>query len=833
MNSEIESLLREAIDLNRRGLLAQATKKYEQVLRDNPGNIDALYSLARIACQEGRFADGIELVDSLLSIDRGHARSHLLRGMVFKRLGNLDEALASFDRAIAHGPDLAEAHGSRADTLVELGRRREALESYDLAIDLKPDSVENWCNRGAASLELRLYEEAIACFDRAISLSPNFAGAHFNRGNALSHLGRNSEAISAYDCALKFVQDQPDWLIARADTLRRAGRHQEAVTSYDRALAMSPGRVDALLGRGISLIGLKRHGEALASIDAALAAMPHHADALNCRGHILRKLNRREEALATYDRALAINPNHVEALNNRGIVLSEMSRHADAVASYSRALAIDAAHIHARINRAKSFEELGQYEKAVVEFEEVFTIESGRQRCLDDLVRCLLVTCDWQRLSKVGPAYTTAAADDSGLIDPYTLLSMESSPQQQLACAKSWVRRNEFTEVKRMWNKGEFDTDKLRIAYLSADFHPSPVSYLTAQLYEVHDRTRFDIIGISFGPDNRSEMRLRLQKAFDRFVDVAHWSDEDVSKLVRELKVHIAIDLMGHTYNSRLGIFAARAAPIQANYLAFPGAIGADFIDYNIADRIVVPSDEMSFYSEKIVYLPPSYFVNDSKRPIAARAFSRQEEGLPDRGFVFCCFNNTRKIGKQFFDIWMRLLKRVPGSVLWLFRSNSVAVANLTNEAQASGVDPGRLVFATAKENPDHLSRTRLADLFLDTFPFNACTTASDALWAGVPVLTCEGNTFVGRNASSLLHAVGLPELVTTNLEDYEELALKLATDPPLLQSIRLKLDQNRLTYPLFNADRFARHLEIAFTTMVDIWRHGGEPRSFSVVPLP
>ena len=337
------------------------------------------------------------------------------------------------------------------------------------------------------------------------------------------------------------------------------------------------------------------------------------------------------------------------------------------------------------------------------------------------------------------------------------------------------------------------------------------------------------MIGVSFGADDRSELRARLVSAFDSFHDVRPKDDKIIAELLRELEVDIAVDLMGHTRNARPGILACRTAPIQVNYLGYPATMGADFIDYIIADPVVLPMDQQRFYTEKIVHLPDSYQANDSKRKIAIPAPTRQQMGLPDSGFIFCCFNKNYKITPPIFDIWMRLLAVVENSVLWLLRSNRQAEANLRREASARGIDPARLVFASPAEPEQHLARHKLADLFLDTLPYNAHTTASDALWSGLPLITCIGKSFAGRVASSLLSAIDLPELVTKSLPEYEALALKLATDPSLLHSLRRRLEQNRSTHPLFNSERFRRHIEAAYDTMWHFYQDGEAPRSFRV----
>jgi protein O-GlcNAc transferase len=372
---------------------------------------------------------------------------------------------------------------------------------------------------------------------------------------------------------------------------------------------------------------------------------------------------------------------------------------------------------------------------------------------------------------------------------------------------------------------------KIRLAYLSADFRDHATAWLAAELFELHDRSRFDVLGVSYGVDDGSETRRRLITAFDQFHDVSLCSDREVAQLVLELGVDIAVDLKGHTQYGRPAILAYRPAPVQVSYLGYPGTMGAEFIDYVLADPIILPASQAQFYSEKIVHLPDCYQPNDSRRRIAAETQTRASVGLPESAFVFCSFNNSYKFTARFFDIWMRLLREVEGSVLWLLQTSEPATRNLCSEACSRGIDPSRLVFAPKVEVSRHLARHRLADLFLDNLPVNAHTAASDALWVGLPVLTCMGENFVGRVAASLLNAVGLPEFVTRSLDEYEALALKLASDPMLIASVRQKLDGNRKAYPLFNTDRLRRHIESAYMTMRDIAQRGEPPQSFAVEP--
>jgi predicted O-linked N-acetylglucosamine transferase (SPINDLY family) len=395
--------------------------------------------------------------------------------------------------------------------------------------------------------------------------------------------------------------------------------------------------------------------------------------------------------------------------------------------------------------------------------------------------------------------------------------------------ARVWATQKYPAAPVPLWRGEAYRHDKIRIAYLSADFRTHATALLMAGVFEAHDRSRFEITAISFGADDKSPMRARIEAGFDRFIDVRAVGDADVAKSLREGEIDIAVDLKGYTQEGRPGILAHRPAPIQAQYLGYPGTMAADYYDYLIADPIVIPEEHRPFFSERIAYLPDTYQCNDSKRAIAPRAPRRSEMGLPENGFVFCCFNNNHKILPNMFDTWMRLLRQVDNSVLWLLQDNLAVVRNLSREALARGIAPERLVFARRCMPADHLARQRLADLFLDTLPYNAHTTCSDALWAGLPVLTVQGSCFAGRVAASLLSAHGVHELITHSLEDYEALALKLARDPAALTAIREKVARHRDTHALFDTVRFTRNLEAAYLTMWERHQRGEQPLTFSV----
>jgi predicted O-linked N-acetylglucosamine transferase (SPINDLY family) len=571
--------------------------------------------------------------------------------------------------------------------------------------------------------------------------------------------------------------------------------------------------------------------EALASHDRAIALRPEYAEAFSNRGNVLQKLERLDEALASYDRAIALRPDYAEAFSNRGNVLQKLNRLDEALASHDRAIALRPDYADAFSNRGNVLRELKRFDEALKSYEKAFAINPAHKYAFSGLADCALRICDWTRTEEFVDEIKSHVATQKSIVTPFTLLGYSSDAVLQLKCAENFIGDKISTSLRSFWSGTIWRHDKIRIAYLSADFHEHATAYLMAELFELHDRSRFEVLGISFGPADKSDMRLRLVKAFDQFHDVRFSSDHDVAKLVNELQVDIAVDLKGYTANSRTGILAHRPAPIQVNYLGHPATMGTDFIDYVIADEIVLPFDRQPYYTERIVHLPGCYQVNDSQRKIAGDKPTRHQAGLPERGFVFCCFNNNYKITAPVFEVWMQLLQAIDGSVLWLLRDNKSAETNLRKEAAARGIDPARLVFAGPMPLEGHLARHGLADLFLDTLPINAHTTASDALWAGLPVLTCCGESFAGRVAASLLNSVGLSELVAFDLEEYQALALKLARDASLLASIKATLARNRDTCPLFDSQRCTRHLEAAYTTMWEIWQRGESLRSFGVAP--
>lgn len=849
--------------LHQQGRNDLALELIQQALELNAGEAAAHSNHGLVLQALGKPEDAIASYDRALFLKPDFAAAHFNRGNALMSLRRCGQALESYDHAIALTPRYAEALNGRGNALCGLHRNDEALESLERALAISPEYPEALLNRGVALSGLRRHAEALASYDRALALRPDYAEAFSNRGGALTCLKRHEEALTSFNRSLALNPDYVDALINLGAALNQLKRPQEALSSLDRALALDPEKIGALVNRAAALVDMKLPRAALESLDRALELRPDHIEALINRGNALRDLERFEEALASLARVLEIAPGEVEALVNRGAVLramrrpdealssleralalepdrasalngagnalADLKRPDEAVAMYERALSLEPDFFEALLNRGAALRELGRPHESARSYARLLAIDPEYPYARGYAFHSQLHACDWTNYAETAKRIEDAAGGGRRVDAPFSFLALSHSVASQLRCAQTWVDDKCRPAADPIWTGTRYRHNQIRVAYLSADFHTHATAHLMAELFETHDRSRFEVSGISFGPDDPGGMRERLQGAFDRFVDVRGRSDREVAQMLVDMEIDVAIDLKGFTQHSRPSTFAQRAAPVQVNYLGYPGTMGAGYIDYIIADACVIPFEHEPFYAEKVVRMPDTYQVNDRTRAIASRIPTRAEADLPPTGFVFCCFNNNFKITPPVFDIWMRLLARVEGSVLWLLEDNADACGNLRREASLRGISAERIVFAARIPLADHLARHRLADLFIDTLPYNAHTTASDALWAGLPVLTCMGSTFVGRVAASLLHAVGLPELVTHSLADYEALALRLASAPGLLSDLKARLARNRSTHALFDTDRFRRHLEQAYLRMHERSQQGLPPEGFAV----
>jgi protein O-GlcNAc transferase len=795
-------------------------------------HFDTLYLLANIQFRLGRPSEALANYEAALALKPGHPQALYNRAIVLQRLRRFEEALASYNQAVAVKPDFAAAWINRGTALRDLKRHNEAVASYQAALAIGPDTAALRYNCGNALRDLQRFEEALASYDRALAIEPDNPEFLYERGNTLRGLQRFEAAVASYDAALALKPDYADAHNNRGIALSNLRRNAEAIESYDRALALNPKDATTYSNRGNTLQEQKRYTEALASYDAALAIQPDYAEAHNNRGLALWKLKRFVDALASYNTALALKPDYIEAVINRGPLLWDFGRRDEALGAYDAALAMRPDHAELLYNRGLMLQDSGRHDAAIGDFEGALRVNPSYKYLAGLLLHTKMQCCDWRGWADSVRRLERDVRDGACASNPFALLGLSTSARDQLLCAQTWVRNKCPAAASPLWQGEASANDKIRVAYLSADFRDHPMAVLMAGVFERHDRARFETTALSFGVDTPSEMRTRLKAAFDRFIDVRHDSDEEAAVRLRDLKVDIAVDLMGFTRDARTGILALRPAPVQVNYLGLNATMGADYIDYILADRYVIPEPSRSCYSERVVYLPETFLANDSVRQIDSARLNRAGAGLPETGFVFCAFNNSYKITPIMFDVWMRLLQALEGSVLWLADGLNAAVApNLRREAQQRGIAPNRLIFAPRMPYRQYLANYQLADLFLDTVPFNGCTTASDALWSGLPLVTISGETFVSRMAGSLLHGIGLAELVTGSLAEYEALARRLAQEPEFLAAIRAKLGRNRATSAVFDAQRFCRDLEAAYEIMWQRHRRGEPPASFAVAP--
>jgi len=591
----------------------------------------------------------------------------------------------------------------------------------------------------------------------------------------------------------------------------------------ERSLKIDPNQPNALNNLGVVFLELNRPAEALIRFDSAITFQANYAEAYSNRGNALKDLNRPKDALESYDYAISINPIYAKAHSNRGNILKDLNRLNEALESYDRAISLMPKYANAYFNRGDVLSKLNKIEQAIESYDRAISINPDIDFILGELLNAKMKLCIWDDLADQIIEIKAKTQDNKKVSYPFPMLSLVDDPKIHKRTAEIFIKdkypqSNELLKIERYSRHS-----KIKVGYFSADFNLHAVSILTAELYELHDRSKFEVHAFSFGPDTKDEMNLRIKSGVDSFHDVSSMSNRDIVILSRSFEIDIAVDLGGHTQGSRTKIFAMLAAPIQVSYIGYLGTMGAYYYDYLLADLTIIPKESQEYYTEKIAYLP-SYQVNDSKRAHPDIVFTRQDLGLPEVGFIYCCFNNTYKITPKILDSWCRILKGSDDSVLIIYADNDLAKLNLIKEITLRGIDSARLIFGERLSIPEYLARYRVVDLFLDTHPYNAGTTASDALWMNLPVLTRIGNSFASRVAASLLNAVNLPEMITTSQEEYESLAIQLAKNPKKLKLIKKKLANNLKTGPLYNTPLFTKNLEAVFFEMFERYHNELDP---------
>ena len=726
---------------------------------------DELFQQAQSLQQQGQLEHAIELYGKCVELAPDRPEPYYKRANALNGLGRLELALADYERAISCNPAYTYAFCNRGSVLERLGRRDEALASYDRALELDPKDALTHYNRGSVLKEQERYEEALASYAAAVGLDANYAEAHVNRGNVLQELRRNGAALE----------------------------------SFERALALNPAIAEAHQGRGVCLHRLRRLEPALTAYNKAIELKPDLAVAYLCRASWYAEVDRPGEALNDYLKASELDPEPA-TFQLLGVSLAKLRRFDDAIACFDRAIEMSPAGENYLFGESRSTRmNICLWDGLSEDLERIGQgVRERRQVCNPWVVAATMDSLELLR----------GAAEI--LVEDQLGSSCDEDRKQLAVLAPTRPSRPR--------------ADKIRVGYFSSDLRTHPVALVTAGLFESHDRSKFEVTAFAFGPKTPAdEVTARLTRAFDRFIDVRDKTNLEVAAQARELGIDIAVDLNGYTAHCRTEIFALRAAPIQVNFLGYPATMGAEFMDYMIADGTVVPRAGQRHYAEKIAYLPGSFLPFDSSYPAAEAHFTREELGLPASGFVFCSFNNSYKILPGVFDRWMRILAGTRNSVLWLSQANETVAANLRKEAGQRGIDGARLIFANRMPSmADHLARIRAADLFLDTFPYNAHSTALDILWVGVPLLTHPGETFASRVAASLLRTAGVPELIAGSPAQYEALALELAANPAHLAGVRRKLAQGKA--PLFDTKAYTSKLEAVYAAMVERLHSGAPP---------
>ena len=793
-----EDTFRRALAAFQAGQLSDAERLFKAALQSHPDNVAALNLLCVLLMQIERFAEAEGYIRRALQLNATSDVSFYNYGVILQALRRPAEALACFDKALAINPKVAQTRNNRGVVLNDLKRYAEAIAEFETATALQPNYPEASFNKAKSLAALRRYDEAINAYDQGLALQPDVAEAWVGRGNVCNALYRHADAFAAYNRALVLKPDLADAWVGLGNAHKDLAHYDEAASSYDKALRFQPDLADAWLGHGNVHRERQEYEYALKAYAKALASQPDLAEAWLGRGNVFKDLRRYDEAIGAYDKAIELKPDLAEAWLGRGAVFSELQNH----------------------------------EKAYSAFDRAYTLNPNLPGVEGARLHAKLYLCDWSGFHAEREHLIASLRKGNANILPFSLLAISASAADQLQCAKLWIDKKCPRLEMPAWPAEQRERKIIRVAYLSPDFRRHPVGEGIVGVLEQHDRSRFETIGLSIGSDDGSAARARIVKALDRFYDLNTKTDLEAAAFARELGVDIVVALALHTEATRPGILALRPAPIQVS-ASSAWTTGAEFIDYVLADPHALPFNEQAHFPERIVHLPDSFFPYDSTPEISSHTPSRAEAGLPEDAFVFCCFNRNYKLNPQMFDVWMRILKSVDGSVLWLMQNNNLAIHNLRREAEIRGVNPARLVFApTAPLLKDHFARHRLADLFLDTIPFNAHTTAIDALYAGLPVLSVRGGAFVGRVAESQLRAVGLVDMVATTLEDYEAAAVRFARNPKELKALRDRLAANRLTYPLFNSQRLCRHIEAAYLEMMERHRRGEPPAPFAVKPI-
>ena len=813
--------------LQQSGRLAEAQTVYQKILARHPHHLEILHLSGVIAIQTGQNETAVKLIKAALLEAPGNPVLCSNLGNALNALGRRPEAIDAYKMAIQSKPDFASAHYNMATVLQALGNTSDAIQSYRNALKFQPDFVDAHSNLGIVLQSRGEFSKAVDQYRAALAVNPSHIQTLNNLGVALQKQGNPDQAVACLEKAVNIAPNFVDAYYNMGNARYAMGDFDGAVAAFQKVVEIQPGHVNAIYNMGTVYQEKNQPDKAVDCFNRTMALQPDHFKAHNSMGNIMMDLGHLSQALSWFEQAISVNPDSSDAYNNKGNALEKMGELDHALAAFQEAVRLDPENAIAHVNRGILLKGRGEADAAVVDFEKALDIDPEMDEALSQLTHQCQHICDWERLAVLGPRLDmlTAKALKQGqrtAESPFSSLSRHPDPALNQAVARSWsdyiVRMTANLKIK-FDHHGALENTvpgsrKLTIGYLSNNFRDHPMAHIMLGLFRLHDRDRFNVFCYSSGRDDGSVYRKQIAADCDRFVDLKGMSTLDAAQCIYNDRVDILVDLMGHTKNDRLDICSLRPAPVQARYLGMAGTTGADFFDYIICDPIIVPEADLPFYNETPVWLPHCYQVNDHHQKIADKKWDRSEFGLPEDAFVFCAFNTSYKIEPVIFDVWMRILAQLPGSVLWLLGKNQTIADNLKKAAEKRGVLPQRLHFSGKLPKDQHLARIRLADLALDTRIVGGAASTSDVLWAGVPVITMTGTHFASRMSTSILNAMGLPELIATDTDGYEALALALAQNPGRLAQFKTRIGENRQTAPLFDTPRFVQNLERAYEQM-------------------
>ena len=803
--------------------LEDAVTSYEKAIQIRPDYVEAYYSLGTSFYEIGKLNDAVRCYEQAIEFrpDLTVALNNL--GNILRDLGRTDEAILNYEKAISIDPNFVEVYFNIGTTFQELSQLDNAVKYYKKAIEIKPNYYEAHNNLGVAFKDLKEFDSAIQSYQMAIKINSDYAEAHNNIGIVFKELGHLDAAVQSHETALKIIPEYAEAHNNLGIILIETKQLDKAIERFEKSIAANTNYIEAYNNLGSAHMELNHLDLSFENFQKALSINPNYVEAHNNLGRLYMHLGQLNNAVDYFKKSIKINPNYEYAHNNLGLVYSDLGNLDESAKCYKRAMTINPSYFEPCANYANLLTDLNDFGKALEQYERAYELNPDADYMQGNILHTKMRICDWDNFSDELLDLESKINDEKKVIVPFHLMALIDDPELQFKASVTYAE-DKYPKSTFLPKINHYPRHKkIRIGYFSADFREHPVAFLTAELYEIHDRRQFEIHAFSYGPNTEDMMNLRVKAGVDHFHDVRKMSHKEIATLSRSLEIDIAVDLSGTTQNSRTEVFAMLSAPIQTSYIGWLGTMGAEYYDYLIAAEGMIPKENQKYFSEKIVYLP-SYQVNDSKESLPDPTLSRKDLGLPENSFVFCCFNNTYKITPEVFDIWARILKRVENSVMMIYVANKIAQKNLIKEILNRGVDPKRLYFGEKFQRDEYLDRYRLADLFLDTFPYNAGTTASDALKMGVPILTLNGSSFNSREAANIVSAVNMPEMIVESQNEYESLAVELATNPKKFKVMKDKLVDNLPNAPLYNTRLFAKNIESAYKTMFERYHQGLDP---------